>query len=328
MSSQTKKKKQASKPVSSRKRIFEIIQIGSRSDVPSFLFDALLITIVILNILSLILESFEQLAFMKGVFDFLDVMSIVFFMIEYILRICTADYLYPGESKPKAVWKFVTSLDGIIELLTILPFYYLSGFVVFRLLRVARILRLFKINSTYDSFHVILSVFKDRIDQILSSVLIILILMLSSSLCMYSVEHEVQPDAFPNALSGLWWAATTIFTVGYGDVYPITIIGKTIGVFIDFLAMAVVAIPTGIISAGFVEKYTAVRRNQAKGEERAGLITITVNPDMPYVNKSIGYLEDNEDTDILVLIRDGVTGVPTRNIILKSGDILVCRRTD
>lgn len=327
MSSKNNKKKQNVKS-SGKKRIFEIIQIGSRSDLPSFLFDALLITIVILNILSLILESFEQLSFMKGVFDFLDVLSIVFFMIEYFLRIITADYLYPGESKPKAIWKFVTSLDGIIELLTILPFYYLSGFVVFRLLRVARILRLFKINSTYDSFHVILSVFKDKIDQIMSSVLIILILMLSSSLCMYSVEHEVQPDAFPNALSGLWWAATTIFTVGYGDVAPVTILGKTIGVFIDFLAMAVVAIPTGIISAGFVEKYTAIRRNQAKGEERAGLITITVNPEMPYVNKSIGYLEDTEGTDILVLIRDGITGVPTRNIILKSGDILVCRRTD
>lgn len=327
MSSQSKKKT-AKKSSPTRKRIFEIIQIGSRSDVPSFLFDALLITIVILNILSLILESFEQLSFMAGVFNFLDVLSIVFFTFEYILRIFTADYLYPEDSKGKAILKFVTSLDGVIELLTILPFYYLSGFVVFRLLRVARILRLFKINSTYDSFHVILSVFKDKFSQIMSSVLIILILMLSSSLCMYSVEHEVQPDAFPNALSGMWWAATTIFTVGYGDVAPVTFIGKTIGIIIDFLAMAVVAIPTGIISAGFVEKYTAIRRNLGKGEERAGLITITVNPDMPYVNKSIGYLEDNEDTDILVLIRDGVTGVPTRNIILKSGDILVCRRTD
>ena len=195
------------------------------------------------------------------------------------------------------------------------------------LLRVARILRLFKINSTYDSFHVILSVFKDKLSQIMSSVLIILILMLSSSICMYSVEHEVQPDVFSNALSGMWWAATTIFTVGYGDMAPITLMGKIIGIIIDFLAMAVVAIPTGIISAGFVEKYTAIRRNQANGEEKAGLITITVGPDTPYVNKNIGYVEEKESTDILVLIRDGVNAVPTRNIVLKSGDILVCRRT-
>ncbi|MBP5330652.1 MAG: ion transporter [Lachnospiraceae bacterium] len=309
------------------KRIFEIIQIGSRSDIPSFLFDALLITIVILNILSLILESFEQLSFMAGVFNVIDIVSIVFFLIEYVLRIATANYLYPEDPRPVSVWKFVSSLDGVIELLTILPFYYLSGFVVFRLLRVARILRLFKINSTYDSFHVILSVFKDKLSQIMSSVLIILILMLSSSICMYSVEHEVQPDVFSNALSGMWWAATTIFIVGYGDMAPVTLMGKVIGIIIDFLAMAVVAIPTGIISAGFVEKYTAIRRNQAKGEERAGLITITVAPDTPYVNKNIGYVEEKESTDILILIRDGVNAIPTRNIILKSGDILVCRRT-
>jgi voltage-gated potassium channel len=310
-----------------RKRIFEIIQIGSRSDIPSFLFDALLITIVILNILSLILESFDHLSFMAGVFNIIDIVSIIFFLTEYVLRIVTSDYLYPDEKKTVAAWKFISSLDGVIELLTILPFYYLSGFVVFRLLRVARILRLFKINSTYDSFHVILSVFKDKLSQIMSSVLIILILMLSSSICMYSVEHEVQPDVFSNALSGMWWAATTIFTVGYGDMAPVTLMGKVIGIIIDFLAMAVVAIPTGIISAGFVEKYTAIRRNQAKGEERAGLITITVGPDTPYVNKNIGYVEEKESTDILVLIRDGVNAVPTRNIILKSGDILVCRRT-
>lgn len=320
-----KKTKKQNKDI--RQRIFEIIQIGSRKDIPSFAFDAALITIVILNILSLILESFEQLSYLSSVFKFLDVFSIIFFLIEYILRIITADYLYPDMPKTKAVLRFIFSFDGIIELLTILPFYYLSGFVVFRLLRVARILRLFKINSTYDAFHVIISVFTDKIQQILSSVLIILILMLSSSLCMYSVEHTVQPDAFPNALSGMWWAATTIFTVGYGDVYPVTIMGKIIGVLIDFLAMGVVAIPTGIISAGFVEKYTAIRRNQSDSEEMTGLITITVTPETPYVGKEIGQVENKEDIDILVVIRDGACAVPTRTLKLKKGDSLVCRKS-
>ncbi len=311
-----------------RKRIFEIIQIGSRKDPASAAFDVALITIVILNILSLVMESFEQLSFLAGLFKFLDVFSIVFFTIEYFLRIITSDHLYPELSRSKAVLRFIFSFDGVIELLTILPFYYLSGFVVFRLLRVARILRLFKINSTYDSFHVILSVFTDKINQIMASVLIILILMLSSSLCMYSVEHDVQPDVFPNALSGIWWAATTIFTVGYGDQCPVTVMGKIIGIIIDFLAMGVIAVPTGIISAGFVEKYSAIRRNQVAGEEKAGLITLTVGADTPYVNKNIGYVEDKENTDILVLIRDGACAVPTRNLILKNGDTLVCRRTD
>ena len=322
------KKKIIKKKVSTRKKIFDIIQVGSRGDIPSLAFDIALITIVILNIFSLILESFEQLSAFAPVFNFLDIFSICFFLVEFILRIYTADYLYPDVPRIKAVFMFIFSLDGIIQLLTIIPIYYLSGFVVFRLLRVARILRLFKINSTYDSFHVILSVFKEKRNQIQSSILIILILMLASSLCMYSVEHEVQPEAFPNALSGLWWAATTIFTVGYGDVYPITVMGKFIGIIIDFFAMAFVAIPTGIISAAFVEKYTAVRRNQASGEEKSGLITMTVTKDTPYLRKEIGIIEDEEALDILILIRDGVCVVPTRNIKLKNEDILVCRKTD
>ncbi len=327
MGNNKKKQNKKSKKLT-RARLFEIIQIGTRNDVPSTAFDVALITIIILNILSLILESFDQFSYLGGIFRFLDIFSILLFLIEYILRLATADYLYPGKSRAAAVFAFIISFDGVIELLTILPFYYLSGFVVFRLLRVARIFRLFKINSTYDSFHVILSVFRDKISQIAASILIILILMLASSLCMYSVEHDVQPEAFPNALSGLWWAATTIFTVGYGDVHPITLMGKTIGIIVDFLAMAVVAIPTGIISAGFVEKSTTLKRGLAKGDEKAGLITVTVGPETPYQGKEIGKIENKDDIDILVLIRDGVCAVPTRNIKVRNGDILVCRRND
>lgn len=327
MGNNNKKKNNKSRKTG-RERLFEIIQIGTRTDTASTAFDIALITIILLNILSLILESFDQLSFLGSCFRFLDIFSIVFFLIEYILRLYTADFLYPGKSRAAAVLAFIISFDGVIELLTILPFYYLSGFVVFRLLRVARIFRLFKINSTYDSFHVILSVFREKISQIGASVMIILILMLASSLCMYSVEHEVQPEAFPNALSGLWWAATTIFTVGYGDVHPITLMGKTIGIIVDFLAMAVVAIPTGIISAGFVEKSATLRRGLSKGDERAGLITVTVGPETPYQGKEIGKIENKDDIDILVLIRDGVCAVPTRNIKVKNGDVLVCRRTD
>ena len=136
------KKKIVSKKISSREKLFKIIQVGSRDDLPSFIFDIALITIVILNIFSLILESFEQLSSFAPVFNFLDVFSLVFFLVEFILRIYTADLLYPGIPRVKAVFKFIFSLDGMIQLLTIIPIYYLSGFVVFRLFRVARILRL------------------------------------------------------------------------------------------------------------------------------------------------------------------------------------------
>ena len=89
------------------------------------------------------------------------------------------------------------------------------------MLRVARVFHLFRLNAKYDSFNVITTVLYEKRNQIISSVFIVLILMLASSLCMYSVEHDAQPEVFRNAFSGIWWSMSTLLTVGYGDIYPI-----------------------------------------------------------------------------------------------------------
>ena len=110
--------------------------------------------------------------------------------------------------------------------------------------------------------HVITQVISGKRQQLISSVFIILVLMIASSLCMYSLEHEAQPDVFENAFSGIWWAASTLLTVGYGDIYPITTLGKVFGIFISFLGVGMVAIPTGIISAGFVDQYSSIKKRE------------------------------------------------------------------
>ena len=110
-------------------------------------------------------------------------------------------------------------------------------------------------NARYDSFNVITTVLYEKRNQIISSVFIVVILMLASSLCMYSVEHDAQPEVFRNAFSGVWWSMSTLLTVGYGDIYPITTLGRLMAICIAYLGVGVVAIPTGIISAGFVEQY-------------------------------------------------------------------------
>lgn len=125
-------------------------------------------------------------------------------------------------SKSRATIRFLVSFDGIVDLLTIIPAFFLSGFVIFRMLRVARVFHLFRLNAKYDSFNVITTVLYEKWNQIISSVFIVLILMLASSLCMYSVEHDAQPEVFRNAFSGIWWSMSTLLTVGYGDIYPIT----------------------------------------------------------------------------------------------------------
>ena len=179
-------------------------------------------------------------------------------MIEYILRVWTADYLYPDEKiKWKARTRFIISAYGLIDLFSIipyfLPFIFPAGAVAFRIFRVIRIFRLFRINAQYDAFNVITNVLKEKKNQLISSVCMIFILMLASSLCMYSLEHEAQPDQFKNAFSGLWWAVATLTTVGYGDIYPITPIGRFLGAIIAILGIGMVAVPTSILSAGFME---------------------------------------------------------------------------
>ena len=101
------------------------------------------------------------------------------------------------------------------------------------MLRVVRIFHLFRLNARYDSFNVITAVLYEKRNQIMSSVFIVLILMLASSLSMYSVEHDAQPDVFRNAFSGIWWSKSTLLTVGYGDIYPITTLGRIMAICID-----------------------------------------------------------------------------------------------
>lgn len=244
-----------------KRKIFDIIQIGDKSNLISRAFDFFIVATIFLNIGAMLLDTFDNLSVYEGVFHVIEIVTTLIFLLEYILRIWTAEFLYPTRTVTNARLRFLISFDGVVDLLTIIPAYFLTGFIVFRMLRVVRIFHLFRINAQYDSFNVITSVFKDKKNQLVSSVFIILILMLASSLCMYSAEHEAQPENFKNAFSGIWWSVSTILTVGYGDIYPVTVLGKVMAIIIAFLGVGVVAIPTGIISAGFVEYYTKIRNS-------------------------------------------------------------------
>ncbi len=303
-----------------KKRIFDIIQIGRRPDVASRAFDYLLVAVIIVNILTMILETYDRFESWYGLFGIIEILCMVFFCVEYVLRIWTAPLLYPGETKGRAVFKFLISFDGIVDLLTILPFFFLSGFVVFRMLRVVRIFHLFRLNANYDSFNVITSVISEKRNQILSSLFILLVLMVAASLCMYSAEHEAQPDVFDNAFAGLWWAVSTILTVGYGDMYPVTFAGKLLAIIIAVLGVCVVAIPTGIISAGFVEQYTKLQRDAGMSR---GTVALNAEAGSGLVGLNLQKLDDRFGIVPLVIIRDGNVILPTDDVVIATGDTLV-----
>ena len=287
-----------------KKRIFDIIQIGNTSDLPSRLFDYFLVAIIFLNILVLFLQTFKEFDKYANVLHAIELITAAFFCIEYALRIWTSDLLYPDLPKSKAVIKFLTSFDGIVDFCTILPFFWFSGFVAFRMLRVVRIFHLFRINAYYDSFSVIKAVLYEKRNQLISSLFIIIVLMLAASLFMYSAEHDAQPEVFANGFSGIWWSMSTLLTVGYGDIYPITMAGRAMAIIIAFLGVGAVAIPTGIISAGFVEQYSRVMQDTPKPDTY--LQTVTIDIDSKWIGKTVGELDKEGYSIVMVKKGDAV----------------------
>lgn len=309
----------------SKKRIFDIIQIGNKEDIPSRAFDIFISAVVILNILAMFLETFSELSPIYGILNIIEYVTIIIFCIEYILRIWTSDFLYPGRSRIRSAIRFIFSAEGIIDLLTILPFFFLDGFVVFRMLRIVRIFHLFRINSQYDSFNLIKDVLKEKRRQLFSSLFLIIILMLGASLAMYSAEHEVQPEAFENAFSGIWWSVSTVLTVGYGDIYPITIVGKIIAIIIAFLGVCVVAVPTGIISAGFVENYSRSEHSDKRFHDIKELGEILCEKESEFIGLNTEEIEHRYGIRTYMVIRDELTVVPNEHLLIKENDILIVK---
>lgn len=307
-----------------KEKIFNIIQIGDKSNRVSRMFDIFITITIVTNILITFMQTFPELSFLSGVFRVMEYITIVIFCVEYALRIWTAEYLYPDRSRSGARLRFLVSFDGVVDLLTIIPAFFLSGFVIFRMLRVARIFHLFRLNAKYDSFNVITTVLYEKRNQIISSVFIVMILMLASSLCMYSVEHEAQPEVFRNAFSGIWWSMSTLLTVGYGDIYPITTLGRVMAIGIAYLGVGVVAIPTGIISAGFVEQYQRKSNiSSLKNEDIREIAEIFV--DRCYAGKTVEEVEDDNQITIFLVLREDLSILPQKDTVLRMNDIMVIR---
>ena len=311
-----------------RRRIFDIIQIGNKEDVPSVTFDIVITVVIFLNLFATLFSTFEESKPFTPVLNVIEIVTVVFFTVEYILRIITADYLYPKKQPFPARICFIFSFYGLVDLLTILPFFlpfiFPSGVVAFRVFRVVRIFRLFKINAQFDAFNVIIDVLKEKRSQIFSCVTMIVILTVASSLVMYSVEHEAQPEQFENAFSGIWWSVSTLLTVGYGDIYPITTLGRIMAIIISFLGVGVVAIPTGIISAGFVEHYTKLKTLSFSEESHdVHFVVSDMNKAHVWNGKMLKDITLPPEVIVAAIYRDGELIVPNGKTEIMAEDRLV-----
>ena len=202
-------------------------------------------SIQILIILSVVTFSIETIPDLKprtrSILKFFELFCVIIFSIEYVLRVYVADKKL----------KFIFSFFGIIDLLAILPFYVAFGVDLrsvrtLRFVRLFRLLKLVRYNRAIKHFARAISIAKE---EILLFFFITLILIYLSGVGIYYFEHEAQPEQFSSIFDSLWWAIITLTTVGYGDVYPITIGGRLFTFFILMIGLGVVAIPTGILSS-------------------------------------------------------------------------------
>ncbi|MFK7782043.1 ion transporter [Psychroserpens sp.] len=227
-----------------RNKIKSIVEINDNKLSRYFAF--FIQALILISIVTFSVETIPNLKPQtKTILFAIEIFSVSVFTIEYLLRIYVAD------SKPK----FVFSFFGIIDLLAILPFYLSFGIDLrslraLRFLRLFRILKLVRYNKAMNHFT---RAIKTAKEEILLFVFITLILIYFSAVGIYYFENEAQPEHFTSIFDSLWWAIITLTTVGYGDVYPITVGGKVFTFFILMIGLGIVAIPTGIISSALTK---------------------------------------------------------------------------
>ena len=240
-----------------KKRTFEIIEKGEKGDTVSKIFDICILLLICGNVLSVFVETFKISNRMRSVLADIELFSIIVFSIEFVLRVWTADFLYENMPPVQSKIKYIFSFMALIDLFAILPFYI--PFVikvdlrVLRILRLCRLSRIVKANRYTKSLQKVIDVIKDKSAELFSAVLMLFILMLISSVLIYYIESPAQPDVYTNALSGLWWSIAIFTSVWLGDIYPITAAGKILCALMAVFGVAIIAVPTGIISSGFVE---------------------------------------------------------------------------
>jgi voltage-gated potassium channel len=228
-----------------------------------------IIVLIILNVTAVILEtvpSIEQNKPLSKFFRDFDLVSVVIFTIEYILRVWSSNHDPRYKHSIYGRLRYMVSPAALIDLIAILPFYIIAvlpllasttvayDFRLIRILRLLRFFRLFRLTAYTRATKMVVNVFKSRMHDLVLAFVIALFFIFTSSFMVYFAEHEAQPQKFTSIPETIWWAVETITTIGYGDLYPITALGKFFTIIIMLSGIALLAFPSGIITAGFMEE--------------------------------------------------------------------------
>jgi len=240
-----------------RKRTAQTFEQRDVKDITGRLLNFSLIVLISLNILAIILESVDTIyARYQSWFWAFEVFSVVVFTIEYLARLWRSIDLSDCRD-PSAIQgrlKYMLSPIALVDFFAIAPFY-LSLYIGIdlRFLRVLRMLRLFKLTRYSPGLGALLDVIQKESETLIAAIMVLLIMLIISASGIYLLESDVQPQAFASIPDAMWWAIVTLTTVGYGDVVPITPMGKIFGGLIGLIGVGMVALPAAIMASGFAE---------------------------------------------------------------------------
>jgi voltage-gated potassium channel len=241
-----------------RERVWEVIEVARPGDRLSRGVDAFILILIFANVIAVIVGSVPSIYARYGTqLNVFEIFSVAIFSVEYLTRIwaCTVDRRFASP-----VWgrlKFARQPMSIIDLAAILPFFLpFLGFDLrsLRVLRLLRLLRIAKIGRYYSSLTVIKKVVRAKKEELVLTFTLMVMLVIVSSSVIYFCENGENPQTFSSIPATMWWAVETLTTVGYGDMYPTTGLGKLFASLIAILGIGMFALPTGILGAGFVEE--------------------------------------------------------------------------
>uniref|UniRef100_A0AAU8B7Q9 Ion transport protein n=1 Tax=Dulem virus 33 TaxID=3145751 RepID=A0AAU8B7Q9_9CAUD len=230
-----------------KKRIYEIIEVSKPGDIASGLYDGVMIAVIVLSIFPL---AFKETT---AAFEIIDKITVAIFIIDYFFRLITADIkLRKG---PASFFLYPLSPMALIDLISILPsFTPISGgfrlLKIFRFLRALRVFRIFKSFRYSKSITIIIDVIRSQKEPLIAVCSLAVGYVLVSALVIFNVE----PDTFETFFDAVYWATVSLTTMGYGDIYPVTTIGRIVTMISSFVGIAIVALPAGIITAGYMER--------------------------------------------------------------------------
>ncbi|MEE1137247.1 MAG: ion transporter [Acutalibacteraceae bacterium] len=241
-----------------RKKIFEMVEPGEGINKVSSFYDYFMMMVIIVSLIPLAFKN-ENTAYFV-----LDKICVVIFIVDYILRWITSDYKYNKKSVSSFI-RYPFSLMAIIDLVSILPSLTIinSGFKVFRVLRMIkafRVFRVFKALRYSRSVEIIVNVLKRSKESLVAVGTLAVAYILIAALVIFNVE----PDSFNSFFDAIYWATVSLTTVGYGDIYPITTIGRIVTMVSSIFGIAIVALPAGIITAGYMNEINSEKEEADK----------------------------------------------------------------